>query len=178
MLLSCQHCRARHWGQKENSTKSNILHWPRHHFSSAEVSESSSINSWGLMAKISMTFLTCLISSPSRCKSGALHCAKPMSGNPGQKHQPPFYAAAPDRGYTIMNTSLFPRANRLQIAKETPKPKNQPTKSKGLSAELFSYSEYFQVFQKNANNLFEQSFFQLKWQAQKNLCSCIFIFFK
>lgn len=127
------------------------------------------------MAKISMSF-SCLISSPSQCKSGALHCVmsvKPMSANPGLKHQPP----TPDCGYTIVNIFLFLQAIRLQTAKKPPKPNNKPTKSKDLSAELFSYSAYFQIFLKNANNLFEQSIFQLKWQAQKNPFSFIFIFF-
>lgn len=34
---SCQHWRARGWGQKENSTSGNTLHWPGQHFSSAKV---------------------------------------------------------------------------------------------------------------------------------------------
>lgn len=131
------------------------------------------MNAWGLMAKIWMSFLTHLNSSPGQCKSGPLHCAKPTSENPEQNHKPPSYAATPDCGYTIVNSSLFPQAKRLQITKKkpTPKPNNKPTKSKELSAKLFpDISKKLQIICSN------RAFFQLKWQDQKNLCSCIFIF--
>lgn len=137
------------WGQEENSTKGNMLHWSRLHFSSEKVFRKLLYQCIGTDGQ-DLYLLSLCLSVPAPARTNQEVCPVLNLCYLIQTNVPtPFPMLC-----SLPNTSLFSQANRLQRAE-----KQQKCRTGSRAFFHAQYELFHKYFSQNASNLFGQDVF-------------------